>query len=132
VIARGLVPYQGKWAPARDLSRRVSRCIPRFSREVFEEVGLRIPNERYVPFGLISLPAINQADVSFLVRLERRVATRPSCPEVLEAKWSLEPCYPASEIWDPESGRDVNWLFEMARTGRVEFFQQTDLKRHAA
>jgi 8-oxo-dGTP pyrophosphatase MutT (NUDIX family) len=96
------------------------------SREVHEEVGLSIQCERYVPLGIISLPAINQAYVSFLVRLESRIKVRAAFPEALEADWFLERHYPADEIWDPERGHDVSWLFEIARTGRFEFFQQTE------
>jgi FMN reductase len=128
LIRRGLAPYEGKWAPPTGFVEAGESLDAAISREVFEEVGLSIPNDRYVPIGIISLPAINQAYVSFLLRLERRVAIRAASPEVLEAEWFLERHYPAGEIWDPELGRDVSWLFEMAHTGRLEFFQQTELK----
>lgn len=128
LIRRGLAPYEGKWAPPTGFVEAGESLDAAIAREVFEEVGLSIPSDRYVPFGIISLPAINQAYVSFLLRLERRVAIRASFPEVLEAAWFPERHYPASEIWEPEFGRDVSWLFEMAHTGRLEFFQQTELK----
>ena len=128
LIRRGLVPYQGKWAPPTGFVEGGESVDAAISREVSEETGLSISAENYVPFGVISLPAINQVYVSFLVRLEQRVAIRPSPPEVLEAGWFLEPDYPAGEMWEPDLGRDVGWLFEIARTGRLEFFQQTGLK----
>jgi ADP-ribose pyrophosphatase YjhB (NUDIX family) len=128
LIRRGLVPYQGKWAPPTGFVEGGESLDAAISREVSEEAGLSISAESYVPFGVISLPAINQVYVSFLVRLEHRVAIRASPPEVLEAGWFLERDYPASEMWEPELGRDVSWLFEIARTGRLEFFQQTGLK----
>lgn len=127
LIRRGLAPYRGKWAPPAGFVEAGESLEAAISREVFEEAGLRIPAESYVPFGVISLPAINQAYVSFLLRLEHRVAIRASSSEVLETQWFLECDYPASEMWEPELGRDVSWLFEMARSRRLEFFQQTEL-----
>lgn len=128
LIRRATPPYEGKWAPPTGFVEAGESLDAAISREVFEEVGLSIPGEQYVPFGIISLPAINQVYVSYLLRLERRVAIRASPAEVLEAGWFLEPVYPAGEIWDPELGREIGWLFEMAHTGRLEFFQQTELK----
>jgi ADP-ribose pyrophosphatase YjhB (NUDIX family) len=126
LIRRGLAPYKGKWAPPAGFVETGESLEAATSREVFEEVGLRVASECYVPLGIISLPALNQVYVSFLLRLERRVEIRASLPETLEARWFPEHHYPASEIWDPELGRDVSWLFEAARCGRFEFFQQTE------
>jgi ADP-ribose pyrophosphatase YjhB (NUDIX family) len=126
LIRRGLEPYKGKWAPPAGFVEPEESLDAAISREVYEEVGLCLQSERYVPLGIISLPSINQAYVSFLVRLERRVDLRAAYPEAVEANWFLERHYPADEIWDPELGDDVSWLFEVARTGRFEFFQQTE------
>lgn len=128
LIRRGTPPYEGKWAPPTGFVEAGESPDAAISREVGEEVALSVPAERYVPFGIISLPAINQVYVSFLLRLERRVRIRASLPEVLEAEWFSESLYPAGEIWDPELGRDVGWLFRMAQTGRLELLQQTGLE----
>lgn len=126
LMRRGLAPYEGKWAPPAGFVEAGESLDAAISREVQEEVGLCLPREYYVPLGIISLPSINQAYVSFLVRLERRIEPKAAYPEALEANWFLERHYPAAEIWDPARGDDLSWLFQVARTGRFEFFQQTE------
>jgi ADP-ribose pyrophosphatase YjhB (NUDIX family) len=126
LMRRGLAPYQGCWAPPAGYVEAGESVDAAISREVSEEVGLHLPREHYVPLGIISLPSINQVYVSFLVRLERLVELNASYPEALAANWFLEENYPAAEIWEPAMGDDVKWLFALGRSGRFEFFQQTE------
>jgi hypothetical protein len=91
-----------------------------------EEVGVHLTPGHYVPFGIISLPSINQVYVSFIARLERRAMLNAAYPEALAANWFLEDEYVAADTWEPAADDDVSWLFEVGRTGRFEFFLQTE------
>ena len=126
LMRRGLAPYEGCWAPPAGFVEAGESLDNAISREVSEEVGLCLPPEHYVPLGIISLPSINQVYVNFFVRLERCANLSAAYPEALAANWFLENEYPVSDMWEPATADDVKWLFALGRTGRFEFFQQTE------
>lgn len=127
LIRRGLDPYRGKWASPGGFVERHEALDSAIAREVFEETSLRVPGARYLPFGVISLPRINQVYVSFLLRLGRKVDVRGIPPETTAAEWFSESNYPAQGIWEPEAPLDVRWLFRVARSEKREFFHRTEL-----
>jgi ADP-ribose pyrophosphatase YjhB (NUDIX family) len=128
LLRRGAAPYEGKWAPPTGFVEAHEPPDEAIAREVVEEVGVHAMPELYRPLGITSLPTINQVYVTYILRLRNCVPLRPCSPEVLEAGWFTLGDYPQAQIWEPERSQDVTWLYETARSGRFEFFQQTGLQ----
>jgi ADP-ribose pyrophosphatase YjhB (NUDIX family) len=126
LIKRGTMPYEGKWAPPGGYVEAGESLEAAAVREVNEEVGLRLSCEQMIPHAIVSLPKMNQVHMAFLTVLDAPISLRPSLPEVQDARWFLERDYPAEGMWGPAIGFDIGRLFDRVRTGRFEFYQQTD------
>jgi ADP-ribose pyrophosphatase YjhB (NUDIX family) len=126
LLRRGLAPYAGQWAPVGGFVEAGESLETAAAREAREEVGIDLEVGHLVPHGVISLPELNQVHVLYLVILERRVPLHPALPEALEAAWFLEHEFPSSEVWDAHVNFDIGRLFARVRSGRLDFYQQTD------
>jgi 8-oxo-dGTP diphosphatase len=126
LLRRGTAPYAGQWAPVGGFVEHGESLETAAAREAREEVGIDLDPRQLVPHGVISLPELNQVHVLFLVILGRRVPLHPALPEALEAGWFLEKDFPSGEVWDAHVNFDVGRLFARARSGRLDFYQQTD------
>jgi hypothetical protein len=69
---------------------------------------------------------MNQVHMAFLAVVDAPIPLHPSLPEVLDARWFLEEDYPTEGMWSPAFGFDIGRLFNRVRTGRFEFYQQTE------
>jgi len=126
LLKRGLAPYRGYWAPPGGYVEFGESLETAAAREAREEVGITLSADQLIPYGIISLPSLNQVYVTFLAVLDRAVRLEPKLPEALEAGWFSESEYPLHEIWKPSSGFDVSRMFNRVRTGQFDFYQQTD------
>jgi ADP-ribose pyrophosphatase YjhB (NUDIX family) len=126
LLRRGTPPYAGRWAPVGGFVEPGESLEAAAIREAREEVGISLACEQLVPHGVISLPALDQVHVLYFVRLERAVGLNPAPPEALEAGWFTEDEFPSREIWDAHVNFDAGRLFERARSGRLDFYQQSE------
>ena len=126
LIKRGTMPYKGKWAPPGGFVETGESLEAAAVREVAEEVGLRLSCEQMIPHAIVSLPKMNQVHIAFLAVLDAPIPLHPSLPEVQDARWFLEQDYPTEGMWGPANGFDIARLFDRVRTGRFEFYQQTE------
>jgi ADP-ribose pyrophosphatase YjhB (NUDIX family) len=126
LIKRGTMPYKGKWAPPGGFVETGESLEAAAVREVAEEVGLHLSCEQMIPHAIVSLPKMNQVHVAFLTVLDAPIPLQPSLAEVQDARWFLEQDYPTEGMWEPAIGFDIGRLFDRVRTGRFEFYQQTE------
>lgn len=126
LMKRASEPYAGFWAPPGGFVENGESLETAAARELEEEVGVRISTELLIPQGLVSLPSLNQVHVIFLATLHRTVKLHPKMPEALDAAWFPESDFPLERIWEPANNFDFRRIFERARTGRVDFYQQSD------
>ncbi len=126
LLKRGLNPYRGSWAPPGGFVEHGESLEHAAVREVEEEVGIRIPAARLMPHGLVSLPSMNQVYVVFLAVLDRLETLHPALPEALDARWFTREEYPLAQIWEPANAFDIGAVFDRVRSGKFEFYQQSD------
>ncbi len=126
LIKRGTMPYKGKWAPPGGFVETGESLEAAAVREVAEEVGLPLSCEQMIPHAIVSLPRMNQVHMAFLAVVDAPIPLHPSLPEVQDARWFLEQDYPTESMWGPALGFDIGRLFDRVRTGRFEFYQQTE------
>jgi ADP-ribose pyrophosphatase YjhB (NUDIX family) len=126
LLKRGQPPFLGSWAAPGGFVESGESLESAAIREVREEVGIEIRKEQLVPHSIISLPALNQVYVTFIVCMDTRIPLHPSFPEALEAKWFSEAEFPASEMWGGTGRFDVGAIFERVRRRRFELYQQSD------
>jgi ADP-ribose pyrophosphatase YjhB (NUDIX family) len=126
LIRRASQPYLGCWAPPGGYGESGESLEAAAVREVDEEVGIKIDRHKMLPHAVLSLPALNQVCFCFLSMLERAMSLKPELSEVLEAAWFLEKEYPTEEVWGPSVNFDIGLVFDRVRTGRFDFYQQTD------
>ena len=96
------------------------------TRELQEEVGLTLKNEQLMPHAILSLPAINQVCVSFLVCLPERCPLTPALPEALDARWFSERDYASVEIWGAAAGFNPGLVYQSVRSKRFVIYQQSN------
>jgi ADP-ribose pyrophosphatase YjhB (NUDIX family)/ribosomal protein S27AE len=126
LVKRGTTPYEGKWAPPGGFVESGESLEAAAVREVSEEVGVQLRPEQMIPHAIVSLPGLNQVHMAFLAVLDQPVPLHPSVPEVQDGRWFHEKDYPTEGMWEPAAGFDISRVFDRVRTGRFEFYQQTD------
>lgn len=126
LVKRGMPPYEGQWAPPGGFVEAGESLEAAAVRELHEEVGVLLSSEQMIPHAIISLTRMNQVHMAFLAVLDAPSPLRPKLPEVKDGRWFLERDYPKEGIWEPAIGFDIGRLFERVRSGRFEFYQQTD------
>ncbi len=126
LMKRGRAPYEGKWAPPGGFVETGESPETAAVREVWEEVRIKLDRTQLVPHALVSIPKINQVYHTFIVRLQERLPASAVQPESLEVGWFSEAELRQIELWDPGAHLDMELLFEVARSGRFHFHQQTD------
>jgi len=126
LVKRGTTPYEGKWAPPGGFVEAAESVEAAAVREIKEEVGVLLSCEQMLPHAIVSLPKLNQVHMVFLTVLDAPIPLHPALPEVQDARWFPEQEYPAEDMWEPAIGFDIGRIFERVRTGRFEFYQQTD------
>lgn len=126
LVKRGMAPYEGQWAPPGGFVEAGESLEAAAARELDEEVGVRLGAEQLIPHAIVSLPRMNQVHMAFLAVLDTPVTLRPTRPEIQDGRWFLEQDYPIDGMWEPANGFDIGRLFDRVRTGRFEFYQQTE------
>jgi ADP-ribose pyrophosphatase YjhB (NUDIX family) len=126
LIQRGQQPYQGKWAPPGGFVEHGESFEAAAAREVKEETGVELELEALIPYGLISLPKLNQVHAVFMARLPKTLPLRPTLPEALDARWVLESEVAKLEFWDTGTRFEFASVYEHARAAKFPFFQRSE------
>lgn len=126
LLKRGLPPYRSCWAPPGGFVESRESLEAAAVREVAEEVGITISSSILLPYGIASLPALNQVHVFFLAVLERQLELKVCPPEALDAGWFSEDEYLAKDIWAPGKAFDIRDVFARVRRGRFHFYHQSE------
>jgi ADP-ribose pyrophosphatase YjhB (NUDIX family) len=127
LMKRGLDPYQGKWAPPGGFVEANESAEAAAARETWEEVRLEISVDQLLPLATVSVPAINQVHLMFLVRLPDIAPIAACAPEALDARWFPEDAFPLIDIWAPFEGIDIAEMFERIRNPRFDYYQWNDV-----
>jgi 8-oxo-dGTP diphosphatase len=126
LIQRGQPPYQGQWAPPGGFVEHGESLEAAAAREVKEETGVELEAEAMIPYGLISLPKLNQIHALFMARLPETVPLSPALPEALDARWVPESEIVKLEFWDTGTRYDFALVYEHGRSGSFTFFQRSE------
>ena len=126
MIRRGVAPYIGTWAPPGGFVEAGESLEAAAAREVREECGLMLNPHQFVPYGITSLPKLNQFAVTFLARIDRAVELSAGHPEALDARWFSNEDMPVAEVWEPAIGFDWSRIFKDCREYGRDFYQWSD------
>lgn len=126
LMRRGQEPYAGKWAPPGGFVEHGECLEVAAAREIREEVGVDLPVDALMPYGLISLPKMNQIHVLFIARLPQTLPLHPVLPETLEARWVPEADFAKLEFWDPGTRFDFTVLYKHGRSAGFAFYQRSE------
>lgn len=126
LMKRGWEPYKGKWAPPGGFVESGESLETAAIRECWEEVRIALDRTQLLPHAVVSIPKINQVYHIFIARLNEMVPASAVVPESLDVGWFSEDDLAGLDMWDPAASVDTDLLFEGVRTGRFDFYQQTD------
>ena len=123
---RGQQPHKGCWAPPGGYIEQGETAEQAAVREIHEEVGLALEPSCLLPFGVFSIPDINQIYVAFIARIQEPVELQPKLPETTEIAWFEKEAYPHDEMWEPSSMFDIPRVYDSIKHNRFDFIQRTD------
>jgi ADP-ribose pyrophosphatase YjhB (NUDIX family) len=125
MMRRGRAPYAGSWAPPGGYVESGETLEAATIREVREETALTLSPEHLIPFGTLSVPAMNQVHCLFIARLERCLPISPHPPESLEARWCLRSDLTEQSLWQPAYEFDMDLIYSCGTSDRFDFYQRT-------
>jgi ADP-ribose pyrophosphatase YjhB (NUDIX family) len=125
MMRRGRAPYAGSWALPGGYVECGETPEAATIREVREETALVLSPEHLIPFGTLSVPAMNQVHCLFIARLERCLPITPHPPESLEARWCLRSELTEQPLWQPAYEFDMDLIYSCGTSDRFDFYQRT-------
>jgi len=125
MMRRGREPYAGSWALPGGYVESGETPEAATIREVREETALLLSPEHLIPFGTLSVPAMNQVHCLFIARLEQCLPISPHPPESLEARWCLHSELKEQPLWQPAYEFDMDLVYSCGASDRFDFYQRT-------
>ena len=125
MMRRGRAPYAGSWALPGGYVESGETPEAATIREIREETALVLSPEHLIPFGTLSVPAMNQVHCLFIARLERCSPISPHPPESLEARWCLQSDLKEQSLWQPAYEFDMDLIYSCGTSDRFDFYQRT-------
>jgi ADP-ribose pyrophosphatase YjhB (NUDIX family) len=123
-VRRGQEPYRNKWALPGGYDEAWESHEAAAVREVEEETGVRLDAAQLGPFGLLSVPELNQVHALFAATVPVGTPVTPCPPESLEAGWFAEGALSPDELWEPSSMFDHALFYRRAQSSRFDFYQR--------
>lgn len=126
LMQRGQPPYMGQWAPPGGYVEHGESLEGAVAREIQEETGVVVDAESMIPYGIVSLPSMNQIYAVYTTRLADRRPAKGRPPESLDARWVSEDEFTTLQYWEPAAGFDMSQAFQSAASSEFEFFQKNE------
>lgn len=122
-VRRGQQPYRGKWAFPGGFVESNESLEAAAARELQEETGLELSTQAFYPFGMLSVPHINQVHAFFAARVSQSVLPRPNPPEIDDARWFNLGELPREDLWAPALAFDLPLLYRRGSCSRFDYYQ---------
>lgn len=122
-VRRGQEPYRGKWAFPGGFVESNESLEAAAARELREETGLILETSAFYPFGMLSVPHINQVHAFFAANVSGNMALSPNSPEIDDAAWFEQGRISKSELWEPALAFDMPLLYRRGSTRRFDYYQ---------
>lgn len=122
-IRRGQEPYRGKWAFPGGFVESNESLEAAAARELREETGVELDTQAFYPFGMLSVPHINQVHAFFAARVPEGTALRANPPEIDDARWFKLSDIPQQDLWEPALAFDMPLLYRRGTSRRFDYYQ---------
>lgn len=122
-VRRGQEPYRGKWAFPGGFVESNESLEAAAARELKEETGLQLDTQAFYPFGMLSVPHMNQVHAFFTARVTDSAVLRPNPPEIDEAQWFKLSDLPREDLWAPAMAFDLPLLYRRGTCSRFDYYQ---------
>lgn len=122
-VRRGQDPYRGKWAFPGGFVESNESLEAAASRELKEETGLELGTQAFYPFGMLSVPHINQVHAFFAAWTSDRSPLRPNPPEIEDVCWFKQNQLVKADLWEPALAFDMSRLYRRATSRRFDYYQ---------
>lgn len=122
-IRRGQEPYRGKWAFPGGFVEANESLEAAAARELKEETGVNLGTLAFYPFGMLSVPHINQVHALFAARIEKCALLKPHQPEIDDARWCRLGDIPQEDLWRPALAFDMPLLYRRGTCRRFDYYQ---------
>lgn len=122
-VRRGQDPYRGKWAFPGGFVESNEALEAAAAREVKEETGLTLRRQAFYPFGMLSVPHINQVHAFFAARVRGCLPLTPNPPEIEDAHWFRLGDIPNEDLWQPARAFDMPLLYRRGTCSQFDFYQ---------
>ena len=122
-IRRGHEPYRGKWAFPGGFVESNESLERAAARELREETGLILDVRAFYPFGMLSVPHINQVHALFAANVSSDTLLLPNSPEIEDVRWFEQGEIPYKELWEPAMAFDMSLLYRRGSSRQFDFYQ---------
>ena len=122
-VRRGQDPYRGKWAFPGGYVESNESLEAAAARELQEETGIELETAAFYPFGMLSVPHINQVHAFFAAHISKDMPLRPNKPEIEDAGWFKEGTIAYEDLWEPALAFDMSLLYRRGSSSRFDYYQ---------
>jgi ADP-ribose pyrophosphatase YjhB (NUDIX family) len=122
-VRRGQEPYGGKWAFPGGFVETNEALEAAAARELEEETGLTLSRQAFYPFGMLSVPKINQVHAFFAARVGECARLTPNPPEIDDARWFRLGEIPLHDLWQPAHAFDMSLLYRRGTCSQFDYYQ---------
>lgn len=122
-VRRGQEPYCGKWAFPGGFVESNEALEAAAARELEEETGLTLSRQAFYPFGMLSVPHINQVHAFFAARVGECTRLTPNPPEIEDAGWFRLGDISPEDLWQPALAFDMSLLYRRGTCSQFDYYR---------